>query len=381
MFFLKQPEDEKKQYITLLQITGALSRLFSESPSPYLYYRIAETVFCRAFNARDLSRSDVAVDAEKDKTGIGLKTFLFRTGNSLEKVAEFNKDRNLYSDVSDSAEIVRIIADLRNRRMQYAFNLFQLNEALYHWVARIPDFFLIHEENMDLIDIKKIKSIQRKNNTIKFEDGKHEYSFNLSKSTLFKRFKTDKSDSLIIPVKIIEDPFEVLKGLITPEECKEILKVSEKAAGDSIILPLYSRKPTGLYVLEKSGLNQWNANGRKRHKDELYIPVPRWLYRAFPGFLPDRNKIFKLELPNGSILSGKICQDNGKALMSNPNKELGHWLLREVMEIPEGKLVTYDMLQATGIDSVELTKISEDHFRLDFKTTGTYEDFVEQYGM
>jgi hypothetical protein len=109
--------------------------------------------------------------------------------------------------------------------------------------------------------------------------------------------------------------------------------------------------------------------------------VPRWLYCAFPGFLPDRNKIFKLELPNGSILSGKICQDNGKALMSNPNKELGHWLLREVMEIPEGKLVAYDMLQATGIDSVELTKISEDHFRLDFKTTGTYEDFVEQYGM
>lgn len=34
----------------------------------------------------------------------------------------------------------------------------------------------------------------------------------------------------------------------------------------------------------------------------------------------------------------------GKSIMSNPNKALGKWLLRDVFELPEKTLVTYDML-------------------------------------
>ena len=33
---------------------------------------------------------------------------------------------------------------------------------------------------------------------------------------------------------------------------------------------------------------------------------------------------------------GKVCQENDKALMSNPNRDLGKWILRTVPGIPMG---------------------------------------------
>ena len=57
MFFNKQTEKQQQEYQNFLKIVGCLSNLFSDSEVPYLYYRIAEKIFCRAFNADDLSRS------------------------------------------------------------------------------------------------------------------------------------------------------------------------------------------------------------------------------------------------------------------------------------------------------------------------------------
>ena len=75
MFFDSQPEASRKNYERFLKITGSLSNLFSDSRVPYLYYRVAEKIFCKAFSAEDLSRSDVSADAKKESLGIGLKTF------------------------------------------------------------------------------------------------------------------------------------------------------------------------------------------------------------------------------------------------------------------------------------------------------------------
>ncbi|MEA2012789.1 MAG: hypothetical protein U9O87_06875 [Verrucomicrobiota bacterium] len=65
MFFLHQKQTQKDNYQKFLKIVGCLLNLFSDSKSPYLYYRIAEKIFCRAFEAEDLSRSDVSADAKK----------------------------------------------------------------------------------------------------------------------------------------------------------------------------------------------------------------------------------------------------------------------------------------------------------------------------
>ena len=76
MFFEAQPKEEKAQYENLLKIMGALSRLLSDSDVPYLYYRMAENIFCKAFNAINLARSDISLDAKKMNIGLGLKTFI-----------------------------------------------------------------------------------------------------------------------------------------------------------------------------------------------------------------------------------------------------------------------------------------------------------------
>lgn len=90
MFFETQTIKQKQKYQDFLKIAGCLSNLFSESEIPYLYYRVAEKIFCRAFEAEDLSRSDVSADAKKKFLGIGLKTFLVGNKKSFQKVAEFN---------------------------------------------------------------------------------------------------------------------------------------------------------------------------------------------------------------------------------------------------------------------------------------------------
>ena len=82
-------------------------------------------------------------------------------------------------------------------------------------------------------------------------------------------------------------------------------------------------------------------------------------------------------MPDGKVLSAKVCQEDGKAIMSNPNKELGKWLLRDVLELPEGTVITYQMLERFGIDSVIFTKLDELEYAIDFAETGTYENFME----
>ena len=55
MFFNAQEKYQKDEYEKFLKIVGSLSNLFSESQIPYLYYRVAEKIFCKAFDAEDLS--------------------------------------------------------------------------------------------------------------------------------------------------------------------------------------------------------------------------------------------------------------------------------------------------------------------------------------
>jgi hypothetical protein len=44
-------------------------------------------------------------------------------------------------------------------------------------------------------------------------------------------------------------------------------------------------------VFERSGLNQWNARGRKRNESEVYIPIPKLIHDKFPNFFPGRQQI------------------------------------------------------------------------------------------
>jgi hypothetical protein len=111
----------------------------------------------------------------------------------------------------------------------------------------------------------------------------------------------------------------------------------------------------------------------------VYIGIPAWIHTVFPKFFPDRDQPFNLRLPNKKILSAKICQENGKALMSNPNTDLGEWLIDEVLKIKTGEIVTYELLEEIGIDCVEIIKIDNSNFAIDFRPIGQYEDFELAY--
>ncbi len=387
MFFEEQEEYQKHEYVKLLRIVGSLSHLFSDSPIPYLNYRIAENIFCRAFDADNISRGDVSADAAKNRIGLGLKTFLHKNGATYQKVAEFNKGMFKYH-TQEIKSIIETISTQRNKRIKFTARAYGIDHMIYHLVTRERSLFRLYEESMDLVDIDSISSIKRKDNIIYFKDKNNNYKFNMSKSTLFKQFITDKS-LCQFEVPILEDPFAFLLESVSNE--LEIIE-EHKETFEHIYLPLYSVKTKK--VEEKSGLNQWNASGRKRHVDEVYIPIPIWIHRKYKGFFPydldvyqakKRNnekyesEPFTLELPDGSKLSARICQENGKALMSNPNKELGKWLLRHVLELKPKTLVTSAMLEENGIDSVVVTKISSDYYRIDFAKVGSYMEFEEEH--
>lgn len=383
MFFKEQSEKNKELYINLLKTIGSLSRLFSESSSPFLYYRIMENIFCKSFNANNLSRSDISVDAGKKEIGIGLKTFLQNNGNTLQKVAEFDKESYLFENLG-YLDLIKRVSEMRNQRIETTMKICNLSKVIYHLVTRSENCMYIFEEKMDLININQIKIGKKSNTTIQFKDDINEYSFNLSKSTLLKRFYTKKEQNILkFNVKILDDPYDFILSLGRKNNIKNIFTQNiDKNIENYIILPLYSSHTHE--VEQRSGLNQWNARGRKRDENEVYIPVPLWIHQKIKGFfkyitLDNKTNTFKVKLPNGKILDMRVVQQGGKALMSNPNTDLGKWILRDVLGLKEGQLVTKKKLDIIGIDSVKLSKINNNLYYLDFLKSGSYENFKEFY--
>ncbi|MGD7008794.1 NgoFVII family restriction endonuclease [Metabacillus sp. 84] len=413
MLFLKQPNTNQILYKQMLKSTGSLSNLFSESAAPFLVSRNTENVFCEALGAENLGRSDCSADAALDNVGVGIKTFLHGNGKTLQKVAEFNKDSELYRTYSPKELVVKI-AELRNERIEFTKRTYGLNSIIYHCVTRKPGKILLFEMPMDLIQINSISNIKASHNgnTITFEDGLNQYSFNVTKSTLYKRFFTPESSVLaVIDVKIYDQPYKLLMKLeelieqlqesseysnasvdliindppenpstiSAPIFLDDIQKIKEDfTTEDYVILPLFSDRGAQRHVPEKSGLNQWNAAGRPRNPNEVYISIPSWIHKDFKGFFPPRDLDFQLRLPDKSRMSAKVCQENSKALMSNPNSRLGEWLLRQVMDLEEKELLTYDRLMTLGIDSVIVFKHSEREFSIDFRELGTYDLFENE---
>lgn len=383
-FYSAQHADKCEKYINYLAKLGALSRLFSESNDPYLYYRAHENLFCKVFEADNLSRGDISYDAKSGNLGIGLKTFLHKNGSTLQKVAEFDAEGATLRKIeatSSPEEIARSVATLRNERLRFASDITQCNEQLYHLVTRADERMFIYEYPMDYIDIDRIKITSLGARNLKFVDGKNEYGFSLSKSTLYERFNLSEPLD-IVRVRIAEDPFDVLDSMSVNE-----LLIGNAKHYDYIYLPLYS--VTSGDVPERSQLNQWNAGGRARNFDEVYISIPREVYKYFPRFLPYLDYTdetgsaknapkFKVKLPDGNHIMCKVAQANGKALMSDPNSVLGEWILRKVLRLKEGELLTRKYLDELGIDSVRLTKISDEEFELDFAKTSSYENFIRK---
>ena len=367
------------KYFEMLGLMASLSKLFSENDVPYLDYRLTENLFCKYYNAINDARSCTAYDARFSRLGIGIKTFILNNNASTEKIAEFNKLRPYLAELKGE-ELARKLAEFRNERMRFADDTFNVNESQYHIIGRSSGLLRVFNVPYERINIEKIHNVKDKGASISFEDDKNVYSFNRSKTVLMKRFEVPEIFR-DVSVDILSDPLILLEQLLT-DEPKDIYRPIVKGY-DYVILPLYSTQQKGK-VPEKSGLNQWNAGGRARNANEVYIPIPLKIHQLYPDFFPQRDEPFELQLPDGKKLSAKICQQGGKALMSNPNSDLGEWLLRKILKKKEGSLVTKLDLDTFGFDSIMVVnthKVNDEGlkiFKLEFaENQNNFREFIE----
>lgn len=361
-------------YMNYLKAVCSLSKLFTESDTPYLYYRVAENIFCRVFGAENLSRDDLAYDARIKELGIGLKTFINKKTNS-EKITELNIFSKQLRNLTGKKLAVKL-AEFRNERIGFANRTYGIKSAIYHCIVRNEKSLKIFETSYDTVDIPNIKNIKNRDASLSFEDGKNEYSFNFSKTTLFKKFYTPR-DAAKIDIEILDDPLKLILQLFNQQITT--LTKHKTVDGGFVILPLYSlreSKHENKVVAGKSGLNQWNAGGRQRDFGEVYIPIPKIIHNKYPGFFPDRETPFNLHVPTGEVLNAKLCQENAKALMTKPNNALSDWLLRKILKLKEGELLTYDRLNLLGIDSVRITKVDNQNYKIDFAKIDSFENFL-----
>ena len=375
--------EQRRYYNQMLEMMGSLSNLFSDSDKPYLVSRATENLFCRCLGAENLSRGDVTADAKKGTIGVGIKTWI---GSNLQKIAEFDSLKPEYEHDTDEA-MIRKIAGYRNDRIDFTLRTHALTEMVYHCTLRDTGLITVQECALVPIDAEHIRHIRRRKNSITFDDGLNEYSFSVSKSTLYKRFN-DLRLLQSIPVEIIEDPYAFLAdrmGYVAEIQSPVPVVGTGETLMATAVLPLYSENGTkGKYVPPKNNLNMRFAGGRARNEYEIGIPIPAEFRRRFPEFFLGRDVPFRLLLPDGEELTAKQCQADGKALMSNPNSALGEWLIDKVLKIPPSVPITYEMLVKYGIDSIELQKIrveetGEIYFKIDFALVGSYERFKEEW--
>lgn len=174
--FCGATKETRHTYVQHLKAVSSISNLFSDSKTPYIDYRIAENLFCRCFNAENLSRSCIAIDARIDGIGIGVKTFV---DTPYQKIAEFDKKRS-YTDTGDVNEDAIRVSELRNERLDFSRDAYAVNDFIYHYIVRRHSNLAIHECPMDYIDLEKIKVTKSTDKGFDFTDGRNLFKFSRS---------------------------------------------------------------------------------------------------------------------------------------------------------------------------------------------------------
>ena len=353
MIIDRAPKNQQEMYCRFLKGSASLGRIFTGTTTPLIPASLAEIIFTKAFNGNGVGTQDTSLDIILLRAGIGIKTF---RGVASQKIAEFNDRQHYPLTDGDPHTIVQEISRYRNQRLKESIKRYDVDDdkLFYHFTYRTSQSIQVHETEMNFINESTIDNINSKSTSVSFDDGKHLYRYNYDKSTLYMKF------DLSNPILEIEHEF-LNPSVDNRENIKYLLDTILEENLRSIALPLYGRNYT---VFPRSGLNRWRARGRKRHQDELYIPIPRSIHLTNPGFFPERDVLFNLKTDNGEVMKAKVCQDGSKALMSNPNKSLGKWVLRRVLNLLPGEVATMKTLIKRHIDSVIITKVSDGNYSI-----------------
>jgi len=427
-----------EKYVSLMKAGASLTRLFSEEQHAYFDPSFVEKLFIYASAGKDLSKKYNSFDVllERDSAasiGVGIKTFGVPNERSAkkEKVAEMtNFASNGEFDGLKQEKLAVAVSEKRNARIlsDIAEYNIDLSKSYYHCLLRTNKGVFIHQEPYELIDVKNIHPVKGSGRNIKkldkfpdnsgsplFSDGKNIYTYGKAKNVLNKLFDTRKGvNSELMPVQIIENILEELlawhqmkqgvivspkKKIVTPlasgAKAFEILSPTSAKKGvpgkDYVVLPLYSKVADKKVVHEQSGLNAWNAGGRNRKFGEAYIQNPAKVRSINPTFFPTKDVKFLLKLPNGLLAKAKICQQDSKALMTDPNDILCSWLFPVIeqgfndrtaqMRLKRQMPYTYNDLAKVGKDCVKVSKDVKNGktiYSIEFADVDSYEDFLEE---
>jgi hypothetical protein len=395
-------------YLEKLALIAQLSPLFSDSDIPFIQSRFAERLFCLESGAKDLARQDISFDARDDGgSGIGVKTYVSATKETakVEKIAEFTSYATQGKFIGLTGEaLAREVSTLRNLRVNSdsAEIGVSLDSSFYHCVVRTPGELFFIEQDFAQIALEEIRPTDKfgksttdfsKSGHVYFEDASHQYMFNVAKNVLYRRF--DPRLGFVSSSQKLQTDLD-LAGLIVEIQKLNLSALAGnkpstpvKVDSEYVILPLYT--PSTKSVASASGINQWNAGGRLRKFSEAYIPVPAQVHKIMPGFFPARDVSFSLKLPSGQVVQASICQDNDKALMSNPNTDLCKWLFgtidgtfaeAERRMATVNRPYTYSDLLTIGKDSVIVRSVSGFpwDYELESAPVGSYEKFIEEAG-
>lgn len=379
-------ESETNNFISNLKIGFMVNHTNEDSLN--IDFKLVEKFFSESFDAENLATRNMSFDAilksGNKKIGIGLKTFTVKSRQAQsEKIAEFNKLSKELNSLS-GLELVKKVSELRNQRIMADIRQYGIDEMYYICVLRAKKYeekyFYVKQFDYSLIDINKIRLLDRAENA--FTDGKYEYSFNRSKNTLFKKFEISENG---LKPTIIDYDLEFLKKAFSTIEKECDLQKNK------LILPMYSFKNKEKIIYKKSGLNIWNAGGRKRDLYEAYIPLNGKVREKAKSFFGSSK--FTLVTDNGIEMTASLCQQNSKALMTNPNKDITDWICQIInlnsFEVPEDeihdyannedykliknknkntftvrKVISYDDLLYAGKDSIYFEKISDNKFKI-----------------
>lgn len=394
----KQLDKEKQdKYINRISILGILSGLFKDldgenGKKPYLHYRNHEISFINSFEVQGITRKDSAFDAiarvNGRTIGVGLKTWIHSSDDSNQKVAEFNKKsaelRRLF-DLDKNIELAIRVSELRNNRIDDDKRLYETDLDVYHFITRDNNCFYIIESEYEKIEIDNIHDVSKSASSISFSDGKNNYLFNVSKSTLFKKFNASEKERIkSVKIDIHEDPFAILESIFNDIDAKQqnqivsfYLDNAPKSNDDFIMLPLYN--DDNYLVNKKSAFNaslgssKSKGSGKARPAYEAYAHIPVYIHHLYPNFFgfnaldrTARNQSsFDLHLPNDEVITAKITQDNGKSLQTNPQSILGKWLLFSIFGLQEYEMLTRNTIDEKEIDSIKITKIDDKNFKVE----------------
>jgi hypothetical protein len=135
-----------------------------------------------------------------------------------------------------------------------------------------------------------------------------------------------------------------------------------KGKFEFVTLPFTTSVRGDLQVPKSSGLNWGQRPGREQN--QAYLSIPAYIQKS--SFFPVPGVMFEVECDDGACFQCLRAQANGKAIHTPANNSFFGLYFRSRLGVMPGYMVKIEHLTKYGRSSVDIYKISDSKFYLDF---------------